>query len=154
MSRNAAILDLTALADDLQAAADNANASVMDVLVSMADEIAEEMRREAPVDTGRLRDAIRVKREGNGVVIGPEGVDYAVYVQYGTPPHEIRPKNAKALRFQINGRTAFATVVHHPGTEPNPFATRAAQAFLDRLGEKVADRGVELIVEGDHGKRA
>lgn len=144
----AAFLDLTNLAADLQKAADNAETSVHDVLLSMADEIAEEMRIEAPVDTGKLRDSIRVKDMGDHIVIGPEGVDYAVYVEYGTPPHEIRPKSAKVLRFQINKKTVFASVVHHPGTEPNPFAARAAQNFLDRLVDAVGDKGVELIING------
>lgn len=148
---DAATLDLTNLANDLQRAAQNADQSVMDVLVSMGDEVASIMREEVPVASGRLRDAIRVKVEGDRVVIGPEGVDYAVYVEYGTEPHDIRPKNAKALKFEINGRTVFATVVHHPGTEPNPFAQRSAQRVLDRIVERVGDKGVEMILGDKRG---
>jgi len=147
----AATVDLTALADDLVKAAASAQMSVMDVLLSMADDIAREMQREAPVDTGRLRDSIRVKNMGDHIVIGPEGVDYGVYVEYGTPPHDIRPRTGKALKFEINGKTVFASVVHHPGTKPNPFAERAAQNFLDRLTEKVADKGVKLILGDNSG---
>lgn len=145
---NAATVDLTALSDDLREAAKAADVEVMDILVNMAEEIAEVMRQEAPVQTGKLRDSIRVKVMSDHIVIGPEGVDYAVYVHYGTKPHEIRAKNASALKFRVNGNTVFATVVQHPGTDPNPFAARAAQQFLDSLGSEVADKGVELIVEG------
>lgn len=68
----------------------------------------------------------------------------ALYLEFGTEPHEIRPKNAKALafprsggrgvirkgqrktQFNFQGRVkitglVFAKVVHHPGTDPRPF---------------------------------
>ena len=145
---NAATLDLTNLSSDLLKAAAQAQVEVMDVLVSMADDIAEAMRTEAPVKTGKLRDSIRVKVDGDRIIIGPDGADYAVYVEYGTEPHEIRAKAGGVLVFEINGKTVFATVVHHPGTKPNPFAERAAQRFLDSLGEKAAEAGVKLITGG------
>lgn len=50
---------------------------------------------------------------------------YAFFVHEGTEPHEIRPRNAKALRFysQRAGTFVFAKVVHHPGTKPNRYLT-------------------------------
>lgn len=51
-------------------------------------------------------------------------VGYGVYHHEGTPPHIIRPKQAKALRFKIGNRIVYAQVVHHPGTRPNPYLTR------------------------------
>lgn len=47
-----------------------------------------------------------------------EGVVYAGIHEYGgvTSPHEIRPKNAKALHFFVGGDEVFAQVVHHPGS--------------------------------------
>ena len=47
------------------------------------------------------------------------------YVLDGTRPHIIRPRRAKALRFDVGGRVVFAAVVHRPGTKPNPFLQRA-----------------------------
>jgi hypothetical protein len=60
---------------------------------------------------------------------------YAPYVEFGTPPHIIRPVNAKVL---ANARTGqiFGTLVHHPGTKPNPFMERIvsqAQPDVDAL---------------------
>lgn len=77
------------------------------------------------------------------------GAPYSRYVEEGTAPHDIRPKAAyglkgplrqgqtrratgkgphehivgrgRALRFQVGGRTVFASVVHHPGTAPHVF---------------------------------
>ena len=39
-------------------------------------------------------------------------------LEYGTRPHEITPKKAKALRFVVDGRTVYAKSVEHPGTRP------------------------------------
>jgi HK97 gp10 family phage protein len=39
-----------------------------------------------PVETGKLRNSIEMKVEGNNVEVGTKGVDYAVFVEYGTGP--------------------------------------------------------------------
>ncbi|MFD8509719.1 hypothetical protein ACFV27_01035 [Streptomyces antimycoticus] len=64
---------------------------------------------------------------------GPRGLQGVIvcdhpavrFVLDGTRPHVIRPRRAKALRFDSGGRTVFAKVVHHPGTEPNNFLAEA-----------------------------
>lgn len=64
---------------------------------------------------------------------GPRGLQGVIvcdhpavhYVLNGTRPHVIRPRRAKALRFDIGGRTVFAKVVHHPGTRPRDFMSEA-----------------------------
>jgi hypothetical protein len=42
-------------------------------------------------------------------------VDYAEQIEIGMAPTVIRPKNAKALKFTIGGKTIFAKKVNHPG---------------------------------------
>ena len=49
-----------------------------------ADAISLEAQRIVPVDTGRLRGSINVKREFLVKVIGTN-VEYAAYVEYGSP---------------------------------------------------------------------
>jgi HK97 gp10 family phage protein len=44
-----------------------------------AEKVAEEMRRNAPVDTGALRESIQATSDGVQV-----GVRYGAYVEYGT----------------------------------------------------------------------
>ena len=81
----------------------------------------------------------------------------------GTRPHIIRPKRAKALRFQkgrympktnpggkfrgpgkvIGGKTVFAKQVHHPGTKPRHF-TRRINKDLRKLFLTQAERGYRL----------
>lgn len=71
---------------------------------------------------------------------GPRGLQGVVtcnhpatlYVREGARPHIIRPRGARALRFEVDGRVVFANVVHHPGARPNDFLGRAL-----RLGRRV-----------------
>jgi len=51
---------------------------------------------------------------------------------HNTPPHIIKPKDKKALKFKAGGENVFAKVVHHPGTRPNPFIRNTIR---NKLGE-------------------
>lgn len=73
-------------------------------------------------------------------------LEYAGYVNDGTPRHWIYPKARRTrtgrppmLRFQVGGETVFARAVNHPGTKPNPFLDRA-------LREVAAARGYSFRV--------
>ena len=47
------------------------------------------------------------------------------YVLDGTRSHIIRPRRARALRFEVEGCVVFSAYARHPGTRPNPFLQRA-----------------------------
>lgn len=66
-------------------------------------------------------------------------MEYSGFVNDGTRPHVIRPRNAQALRFRVGGRVVFARVVHHPGTRARPFLDRA-------LREVAAQRGYSFKI--------
>ena len=88
----------------------------------------------APVDTGRLRASGKI-RYSSLFSFRPKATvifdtDYAAFVNDGTRPHVIRPRNKQVLRFTVGGRVVFAKVVHHPGTRPNPFLDRALSETL------------------------
>lgn len=102
----------------------------------------------APVRTGRLRSSIRAEPPRifslrGSVTVGSD-LEYAAFVNDGTPRHFIRPRGGRSargnskrpgmLRFVVGGRVVFARVVDHPGTKPNPFLDRA-------LREVAAARG-------------
>lgn len=85
----------------------------------LAINLVNELSRVAPVDTGNLRLKIDWRIKNNNIEIFMP--DYAIYLEFGTAPHIIRPKNAKALHWKSGGNDVFAKVVHHPGTQPQPF---------------------------------
>jgi hypothetical protein len=75
-------------------------------------------------------------------------VPYAGFVEFGTKPHEIRPKSAKVLRFSVGGKTVYTKRVRHPGTKAQPFMKPAVDRVVGNFAEETADIGVKLIVEG------
>ena len=82
-------------------------------------------RGQAPrVRTGHLRRSIYSKVKGFYGYIA-SSVKYAAILQWGgrTRPHEIRPKNTKALRFIFRGRWVYMKKVNHPGSKirPHPY---------------------------------
>jgi hypothetical protein len=108
---------------------------------------------------GGRGEARRAAQDGHPRALDPGGhlfsdhavveaaVNYAAFVEYGTRPHIIRPRNGKFLRFPANGRSArltgsvrrggdavFAREVHHPGTKPRPFLVPGARAALTKVG--------------------
>jgi hypothetical protein len=97
---------------------------------SLQRRIANQARADVPVRTGNLGRSIG---EGQVRVTGPRTVSgsvhatarYAAPVHEGSRPHVIRPRRAKALRFEIGGRTVFAKMVRHPGSRSRPFLRNA-----------------------------
>lgn len=95
-----------------------------------------------PVDTGRLRASIKVTPTKDGLIIWM--VEYGKYVEFGSPPHVIKPKNKKALRFEIGKKErlgkkgkdkniVFAKIVKHPGSRPQPFVRTMISNKLVRI---------------------
>ncbi len=55
--------------------------------------------------SGRLVRSLERVQEGSGWVIrhDPQHAPHALFVHWGTRPHEIRPRNKRALRYARNG---------------------------------------------------
>lgn len=104
--------------------------------------VQREARRRCPVDTGRLRSSIRPTFHDNGLAaeVGTD-VAYAADVEYGTAPHEIRPKRKKALFWK--GADHPVRRVKHPGTRARPFLFPAWEQerpqFLARIKKALGD---------------
>lgn len=90
-----------------------------------------EARKLVRVRTGRLISSIRIEEGMNKrspwvqVTAGGKGIKYAMYEHDGTPPHIIRARRKKALRFVMNGQVVFRKQVKHPGTTGTLFLTMA-----------------------------
>lgn len=104
----------------------------------MSRQVMNEATQRAPVDTGNLRRTIQtdpIQVQGNQVIGGVSvTANYARFVHDGTAPHVIRPRRARALRWQgAGGRAVFAMIVHHPGTRPRPFLLNALNRVASRI---------------------
>lgn len=73
-----------------------------------------------------------------------EGIFYGEFVREGTPPHEIRPKKAKALHFMYEGKDVFAMKVNHPGTRANPYHKRVLSALMPSIQDIVNRMGTKV----------
>ena len=107
--------------------------------------IAEKARENAPRKTGRLRESIGIRRTKHGyeVVMGGSKAPYAVFLEYGTRPHVIRPKRARALRFEVDGKIVYARYAMHPGTHPRRIMAKAISDSWNQFAEiasRVFDR--------------
>jgi len=98
----------------------------------------------APWRSGRLAGSI-VKEVGDGEAEVQALAPYAVFVEFGTAPHEIRPVNASVLAFEGGGKMVFTPLVRHPGSKANPFMERAAEDTRSKVESVFADLWLELI---------
>jgi hypothetical protein len=85
---------------------------------------------DCPVDTGFLRGyhfmtVTTLKTRVKGTV--GNRAKYASAVHDGSPPHIIRARRKRALRFEVDGKVVFARSVRHPGTRGRPWLLEAAE---------------------------
>ena len=145
---------VTRLSDRLQKAVDWAPGVVEFWLHRMVGPaMVTEMRNEAPVRSGKLRDAIRQINEPMKVRVGPFGVEYNQFVVEGTRAHEIKPKNASLLMFKIGGKTVYAKSVKHPGTAANPYMQISSAKVMNRMLPKLGQLQINVLKTGQrpHG---
>lgn len=100
--------------------------------------------------TGVLTNSIGVEgpqgsiAQGDLTAVVSAGAPYASFVEDGTPPHKIKPKFRKSLRWAVNGGFAFAGEVDHPGTQPTHFLANAVEAIEPRLANELVPTAIEL----------
>jgi hypothetical protein len=108
-----------------------------------------------PRNAGGLEQAIGWRPAGNGSAEVYANKDYARYVEEGTEPHVIRPKDRQALRFPVGGGVGFgfARVINHPGSKAHPFFF----ADMDNRKQHMQERGRSVLASrmvqagGSHG---
>ena len=106
-------------------------------------------KSDAPVGkTGELRDSIYAEASEDDPMGAEYGAssDHAGFVVGGTRPHEIEPRERKALAWTGDGgQTVFAKRVMHPGTAPNPFLTEALASTMGDVCDDVVEKMVETL---------
>lgn len=115
-----------------------------------------------PTRTGRLRDTIRASagidkrvgrvtarvRAGGRKTKRSEGAFYAHMVEFGTQPHDIKPRGRKSM--VVAG--LLREIVHHPGAAARPFMrpamdashAAAAQAVADYIRNRLTKQGIDV----------
>jgi hypothetical protein len=112
-------------------------------LEGVGNDLVNELVLVAPVDTSFLRNSISYEIVGDKVrIMMPE---YALFLEYGTAPHIIKPVNAKALHWKGGGGDVFAKEVHHPGTSAQPFIRNTCYHKL----KEIIDRNAKIHLKED-----
>jgi len=117
-------------------------------LQKVMERFSKRLSDDAPFDTGELQGSIDanvpkgVRKEGRQWVLQFKMAPQGLFVEKGTKPHIIRPKNKKVLKFEPGKKArleaqgkrkkgqrvkvpkkivVFTKEVHHPGTKAQPF---------------------------------
>lgn len=81
-------------------------------------------KRKVGVDSGALRNSIRMRHYRKGtvqyVVVGGY-TPYAYMHHEGTGPHRISKTGGRIMSFKVGGRVVVVQKVNHPGTRANPY---------------------------------
>lgn len=101
--------------NDLEA---HLGAAADDLMGRLGGMVEQDAKRLAPKRTGELAASIRCEVNQGVFRVGSD-LDRALWMEEGTAPHIIRPKNGKALFWE--GADHPYALVNHPGTRPAPF---------------------------------
>jgi hypothetical protein len=121
----------------------NAIAKVIDDTASRIDQTAKGF---VPVNTGRLRSSVHVKRPAGetgfprltgrvdrfNLIVGT-AVKYGAVVEMGSRAHVIRAKKKPYLHFKIDGRWVRIKQVNHPGTRKQPYMNPSARIHAPKF---------------------
>lgn len=104
-------------------------------LFRVGSETVNEAKKISPYKTGNLKKDIQViSVNDKSVTIGNTTLaPYAKFVHYGTKPHIIKVKKAKALANKKSG-LVFGKKVNHPGTKANPYLKNAFENYIRSEG--------------------
>lgn len=117
-----------------------------DLMRALALTAVREQKLLVPRRTGNLGRSIGIGSVGPTFAETIATANYAAFVELGTKPHTIVPRNRKALRFAVGGgatlagrprsgsSVVFAKKVNHPGTKPHPFMVPGAEKAVRELG--------------------
>lgn len=76
-------------------------------------------------------------RDGQHVLYLSHGMEYGIWLEKGTPPHEIKPKDKKALFWR--GAEHPVKKVMHPGTKSYAIVRPTVDVHLPRIRQTVTD---------------
>ncbi len=89
------------------------------VMFRIANALRNELLLAFPVKGTNLKNSIDVVPTEKGVLISM--MEHGKYIEFGSNPHVIKPKNKKALKFIVDGEEVIVKSVKHPGIRPTYF---------------------------------
>lgn len=98
--------------------------------------------------TGNLRNSITRGEKSTWALFvkaGGQGARYAIFIEAGSRPHEIKARRARFLRFEQDGQIVFRKRVFHPGTKPARFMESARNA-ADELAGQYIEAGLNAAI--------
>lgn len=145
MTLNVQIVGLNELIADVKKAGIDAKPLVRGALQNSATIIQRNVRQRAAHKTGALQRSIQQSISYPSATV--EVLEkYGAFVEDGTKPHIIRPKNKKALFWK--GALNPYKVIRHPGTRAKPFFKPGVEASQDGVIEqfvKVTERLINIM---------
>lgn len=143
------IPELSGLIDALAAVGANCDRLINLAIKASILRVQLEARTRAPHRTGTLQRSILPEFESlHGEVKVNE--KYGLFLEEGTSPHDIYPRNKKALMWK--GAMHPVKVVHHPGMAARPFfqpAIQASRVFIEDQFTRVFDIMSQALKEGN-----
>ncbi len=149
VSINITVSGITELTEMLQNFTSQSDQIIQGALLdAVMENIVVVARTLAPKKTGALSASIDALPGDEPLsVLFVATVPYARYLEYGTKPHLISVKSAKALAFVIQGKTVFAKSVMNPGIPLGKFSFMepAIAIGLEKATDELADAIQEAL---------
>lgn len=133
------------VADAKSVGASGADKVVRAALINSMTEIQKQARERAPHRTGTLQRSILPELNYPTAIVAVNE-KYGLYLEEGTGPYDIVPKNKKALFWK--GAAHPVKRVHHPGLKARPFfwpGVEASKGFIDNQFTIVISRLTEAL---------
>lgn len=138
------------LKDTFRRAPGIANREFGHSLERIAAYVTREAKQESPVGNyqggGNLRQRIMYQRFNSVSYLVTVNSLYGAYVEFGTKPHVITPRNKPFLAFKTkSGNWVRTKRVNHPGTKAQPFFSTAITRANTYANEEM-DRAIQRVI--------
>jgi len=123
------------LIDDLEAFVGNLDDVFLATLNDLGNFLITKIQERAPTSTGNYGASWFIKEvDSEHLIVDTPHGDLAVFLEFGTQPHVILPKDKKVLSWiGPDGVRRFATIVFHPGTPPMPHVRPAIELAIEEI---------------------
>ncbi|MFN2636906.1 MAG: HK97 gp10 family phage protein [Gemmatimonadaceae bacterium] len=144
MSKSWDTSELDGLIVDFAAAGPKAEGLTRLVIKKVAFDTVAGAQARVPVDTSNLKNSIGpdLDDDGMGFEAGPTA-NYGAAIEFGSEPHVIKAKNAKALFWP--GAEHPVKQVNHPGNAPQPYMRPAFEQAVEPIDKVMGQVGEKAI---------